>query len=208
MEAFEGAISLGYRHIETDLHATADGVVVCIHDETVDRTTNGVGRVDSLTFSEIRDLDAAHRHSGSDGFGYRGRGVQVPSLEELVSTFPDISLVVDLKTDGLTEPLSALIDRLELHERLIVGSFSDARLEEFRGASGGMVPTSTGSALSRMWVLASRVGRGAGGPADALQLPMRIRGVRVVDHRLVKAAHSAEGRKAINTRISRQMPTP
>ncbi len=100
-------------------------------------------------------------------------------------------MVVDIKADGMAGALTSLIDRLGLHERLMVGSFSDARLAEFRRVSGGTVPTSTGRATSRLWVLASRVGRGVGGTADALQLPTQIRGVRVVDHRLVKAAHAA-----------------
>lgn len=192
MEAFDGAISMGYRHLETDIHLTADGFVVCIHDETVDRTTNASGRVDSLTLSELQSIDAGYRHTTQEGYSFRGQGIKVPTLEEVVSTFSDTTLVVDLKTDGLVGPLVALIERLGLQERLIVGSFSDARLDEFREATSGKVATSTGPALSRLWVIASRLGRGAGGPAQALQVPTQIRGVTVVDERLVKAAHAAE----------------
>lgn len=191
MEAFGGAISLGYRHIETDLHVTSDGIVVCIHDATVDRTTNGTGPVEGLSLGELQELDAGYRHSTSGEYAYRGRGLRVPTFEEVVTSFPDVTFVVDMKTDGMTEPLASLIDRLGLHERLIVGAFSDDRLEEFRMATGGTVATSTGPTLARLWVISSRVGRGAGGSAQALQLPIRLRGVRVVDPRLVKAAHAA-----------------
>ena len=76
MEAFEEAIGLGYNHLETDLHVTRDGVVVCIHDPTVDRTTNGTGPVSEHTFEEIRKLDAGFRHRAKDGFGFRSSGVR------------------------------------------------------------------------------------------------------------------------------------
>lgn len=187
--SFQGAYDLGYRHFETDLHLTADGVLVCFHDPTVDRTTNAVGRVENFTLDQLQSLDAGYRHGGPDGFDFRDIGVRVPTLEWLLTNFPDTSVIVDMKGDGLAGPLAALVDDLGAHERLIVGSFSDARILEFRDLSAGRVPTSSGPALARMWVLASRVGRGASGEASALQLPTHMRGVRVVDERLVEAAH-------------------
>jgi glycerophosphoryl diester phosphodiesterase len=189
--SFQGAYELGYRHFETDLHLTSDGAVVCFHDPTVDRTTDASGRVESLTLAQLQGLNAGYRHGTADGYSYRESGTRVPTLEWLLTSFPDTSVVVDLKCDGLAAPLSSLIDDLEAHDRLIVGSFSDARLAEFRAITRGRVPTSVGPTLARMWVLASRVGRGAGGDAAALQLPTHLRGVKVVDEKLVRAAHGA-----------------
>lgn len=189
MLAFSEAVALGFRHLETDLHLTSDGVVVCHHDLTVDRTTDGSGPVGDFTFAKLASLDAGYRHVGPGGYAFRGTGVRVPSLEEALLAFPEVSLVVDLKTDNLVEPLHRLIERLALHDRLIVGSFSDRRLDEFRAVSEGRVATSTGAAASRSWLAASRIGRGARGEARALQLPVRSRGVRVVDRRLVGVAH-------------------
>jgi glycerophosphoryl diester phosphodiesterase len=189
MEAFSGAVALGYRHLETDLHLTRDGTLVCFHDHTVDRTTDGSGQVSELTFDELGKLDAGYRHVGSEGPVFRGKGLRVPSLEEAVLTFPDVAFVVDLKTEHLVGPLKDLIDRLALHDRLIVGSFSDRRLDEFRAVAGSRVATSTGAAASRSWLLASRLGRGVRSDAAALQLPRRSRGVKVVDSRLIEAAH-------------------
>lgn len=189
--SFHGAYELGFRHFETDLHLTADGVLVCFHDPTVDRTTDATGRVEDFTLADLQALDAGYRHSGPQGFSFRDSGVTVPTLEWLLTTFPDTSVVVDLKSDGLAGPLTALLDDLGAHDRMIVGSFVDARLGEFREMSDGRVPVSSGPALSRMWVLASRVGRGAGGDVSALQLPTHMRGVRVVDEKLVAAAHAA-----------------
>jgi len=191
LEAFESAVRLGYSHLETDLHMTKDGVLVCHHDVTVDRTTNGTGPVEAHTWSELQLLDAGHRHRSKDGYRFRAGGVRIPSLEEAVKAFPDVRFVVDLKADGMEEALMALIERHSLHDRFIVGSFHDYRLERFREVSGGSVPTSTGRDVSRLWVLASRVGRGVPSEAKALQLPTQVRGVRVVDEKLVASAHRA-----------------
>lgn len=190
MAAFTRAVALGFRFLETDLHVTADGVLVCVHDDTVDRTTNGTGAVDNFGFAELSSLDAGFRHNSLGGYPFRGKGVTIPSLEEAVTALPEVSFVVDLKGDGQVPLLAHLIERLSLHDRLIVGSFSDQRLEEFRNATGGKVATSTGPMLSRMWLLTSRVGRGAGGDASALQLPTQVRGVKVVDKKLVDTAHA------------------
>jgi glycerophosphoryl diester phosphodiesterase len=189
--AFAGAVDMGFSHLETDLHATSDGKLVCFHDETVDRTTDGAGPVSSMTLAEIQELDAGYRHATTDGYRFRGQGLRVPTFEEAVLSFPDARFVVDLKADGLEELLAEVVERLSLHDRLIVGSFSDLRLARFRELSGGRVATSTGRTLSRLWVLASRAGRGGGGDASALQLPTHVRGVRVVDRKLVDAAHDA-----------------
>jgi glycerophosphoryl diester phosphodiesterase len=192
MESFSGAVAMGFRHIETDIHITSDRHIVCIHDSTIDRTTDGLGQVSAYRLDELQSFDAGFRHAAGEGFRFRGAGLSVPTLEEVLTTFPDVSIVVDMKTDGIAEPLAELVDRLAAHDRLIVGAFDDERVETFRNASRGRVPTSTGPALARMWVLASRVGRGGGGEASALQLPTQIRGVRVVDEKLVRAAHESE----------------
>jgi len=191
MEAFAGAVAMGYRRMETDLHITGDGAVVCLHDHTVDRTTNGTGDVSSHTLAELQAFDAGYRHRGREGFVFRGRGIHVPALEEALTAFPDVNWVVDLKVDGLAEALAALLNRLGAHERLIAGSFEDRRLDELRDATGGRVAVSAGRALACRWFLASRVGRGVRCGASALLLPARMRGVKIVDCRLVAAAHSA-----------------
>ncbi len=190
MEAFSGAIFTGYRHVETDLHQTSDGVLVLVHDDTVDRTTDATGRVSDYTFAELAELDAGYRHGAGRSHEFRGQGLRIPSLEELLVTYPDIGVVADLKAPGLAVPLRELIDRLGAHERLIVGSFDDRRLDEFREVTRGRVATSTGTGLSRAWYAASRIGRAPSGEASALQLPRTRRGLTVVDRRLVETAHA------------------
>lgn len=185
MPAFSGAYELGYRWFETDLHLTGDGVVVCLHDDTLDRTTNATGVVWDVSFDDIGSIDAGHRHEMNGDRPFRGRGIAIPSLEELVSAFPDTSVVVDLKQDGLTGPLTDLIQRLDLWDRLIVGSFSDRRLREFRRATGDRVATSTGPVAAMRALVGALLGK-APKFADAVQLPRSQSGLPVITERSVR----------------------
>lgn len=189
IEALAGAVQLGYRHLEIDLHLTSEGLPVCIHDPTVDRTSNGKGAVSTYSLERLQTLDAGYRHASPDGYPYRGKGLRIPTLEEVFAAFPDAAYVLDLKTDGLEGPVSDLLDRFGLHHRVIAGGFNDRRLAAFHHRTGGMVATSTGPTDARRWLIGSRVGRSGGGLADAIQVPVQRRGVRIVDHKLVEAAH-------------------
>jgi glycerophosphoryl diester phosphodiesterase len=190
MHAFSGAVALGYRWLETDLHLTADGVVVCLHDDRVDRTTDGAGAVWDLAWDEVRSLDAGYRHVMEGDHPFRGRGIGIPTLEEVATTFPDVRLVVDLKQDGLEAPLAALVDRLDLWDRLIVGSFGGGRLVRFRRETAGRVATSTGPVETlRAWRAARRRAGVPEVPADAVQVPRSYRGLPVVSPKTVDGFH-------------------
>ncbi len=189
MIAFQNAVSMGARHLETDIHVSADGIVHCFHDDYLERTTDGVGRFGALTASEIAQLDAGFNHQRNGAHQFRASGVRVPRFEEVVATFPEVQFIVDLKEDAVVEPFAELARKLNISHRMIVGSFSDERLGRFRKLTSGQVPTSTGPSEARSWLLASRVGRGGPTGADALQLPQQMRGIRVVDKKLVDAAH-------------------
>ncbi|MGA7271332.1 MAG: glycerophosphodiester phosphodiesterase [Acidimicrobiia bacterium] len=191
MIAFEGGLEAGANHLETDLHLTADGHIVCFHDDHLDRTTNGSGPIREVTLSELRRLDPGHNHMVDGGFPFRGRGLRVPTLGEVLATFPDVGVVVDLKQPGLEEALVAVLEKMDAWLRVIVGSFSDRRLERVREISGGRAQRSAGPGSARRWWAASRWGRS--GPDDfvALQVPPSMFGLGVVDRRLVRAAHRA-----------------
>lgn len=179
MPAFQGAVDLGYRWLETDVHVTADGVVVCLHDPTLDRTTDEHGDVALRRRIDLRSADAGYRHAPDEGFPFRGRGIEIPTLEEVVTTFPHINVIIDLKRDGTEGPLARLIGRLDLWDRVIVGGFDDARLTRFRRLTAGQVAMSTGPrATFARWATAA-AGR-VPSPAAALQVPERYRGLRVV----------------------------
>lgn len=190
MLAFAHAHDSGLRWLETDLHLSSDGSVMCIHDDTVDRTTDATGAVSDFTAAELGSLDAAFRFEVDGDYPYRDRGYGVPTLEELVTEFDDCRLVVDLKQDGLARPVWDLIRRLDLADRIIVGSFSDRRLAEFRSVSGGGVATSAGPrAVAR--ALASAAVKTPPRLADALQVPVNARGVPIVTARSVRKFHDA-----------------
>ncbi|MGH7818144.1 MAG: glycerophosphodiester phosphodiesterase family protein, partial [Candidatus Binatia bacterium] len=97
MVSFRRALADGAEYLELDVHATRDGVVVVIHDATVDRTTDGRGAVRDLTFGELRGLDAGFRFANAEEHPFRGQGVRVPALRELLEELPETALNVEIK---------------------------------------------------------------------------------------------------------------
>ena len=188
MVAFAGAVELWYRWLETDLHLTSDGVLVCLHDDQLDRTTDHTGPVWERTWAELDRVDAGYRHAAGDDFPHRGSGVRIPALEEVVTSFPALRLVLELKQDGLAGPLWHLIDRLGLHDRVVVGSFSDRRLARFRALARGTVATSAGPIRSVVALVGAFLGR-APGLADAVQWPEVYGPLHPVTPRTVRGLH-------------------
>ncbi len=177
--AFQDAVDLGYGYLETDLHATADGVLVAFHDATLDRVTDRSGRLAALSWAEV----ATARVSGTDG---------VPRFDELCASFPQVRWNLDVKADGAVAPLLAMLRAdAGLRQRVCVGSFSDARLAAVRDAFGRQVCTSAGPAEVRALRAASivgRLGRATRIAADLLQVPRRARGIPLVDRPFLAAA--------------------
>ncbi|MGY0022515.1 glycerophosphodiester phosphodiesterase [Streptomyces sp. YJ-C3] len=176
--AFRRAVDLGYRYIETDVHATADGQLVAFHDATLDRVTDGSGRICDLPWDDVRHA----RVAGSE---------PVPLLAELLETFPDVRWNVDVKAEPALLPLLDLIRRTRAWDRVCVGSFSEARVARAQALAGPRLATSYGT----KGVLGLRL-RSYGIPAAlrrsavAAQVPVAQSGIRVVDRRFVRAAHA------------------
>ncbi|MDF1595802.1 MAG: glycerophosphodiester phosphodiesterase [Acidimicrobiia bacterium] len=191
MTAFQGAVDLGFRYLETDLHTTADGILVCFHDDTLERTTDATGLITDRTFAEVQRLDAGFRHEPLKGFPFRGRGVTVPALEDVLTAFPHALFTLDLKQSGIEHIVVEMINRLRLHDRVIVGSFKDLRIARFRKMAGRSVATSAGPWETRALWAGARLGRSLRIPADALQVPVSYGRTTVVDARFVHAAHEA-----------------
>ena len=194
--SFEGAIELGFRYIETDLHVTRDGALVCFHDETLGRTTDGVGRVKDLTLEELRTLDPGFRFTRDGGrtFPFRGQGCVVPTLEEALGLHPDVMLNVEMKqrAPAMEEQLWAEIERLGAQERVLVAAAHDPLVHRFRALRDEALPTSPGSRGVARFLLGVRTGLGRFDryPFSALQVPPTYRGVTVVDEAFVEAAHA------------------
>lgn len=111
MEAYRRAVEMGADAIELDVHLTQDGQLAVIHDDTLDRTTDGTGSVAGMTVEALRAFDAGFRFTGPHGdFPFRGRGLQVPTLPEVLDWLPDgIGLVVEIKA---REAADAVVEAL------------------------------------------------------------------------------------------------
>lgn len=106
--------------LELDVRATADGEVVVLHDATVDRTTDGTGPVRSLAWAELRTLDAGFRFTPDGGrtHPYRGQGVTVPRLVDLITALPDMPLNIEIKQDD--PPIVAAVVAIVRRARVVV----------------------------------------------------------------------------------------
>jgi glycerophosphoryl diester phosphodiesterase len=144
MLAFQNAADLGVDVLEMDVHMSSDGEIVVIHDDTVDRTTDGSGEVSAMTLAELQALDAGydwptvegHPDLGTENHPYRGQGVTIPSLEEIFIAFPNYPMSIEIKQDtpSMAEPLCALIREYEREDWVIIPSFSEKAMREFRAA--------------------------------------------------------------------------
>ncbi|MEV5010772.1 glycerophosphodiester phosphodiesterase [Streptomyces sp. NPDC055692] len=175
---FRHAAGLGYRYMETDVHATADGRLVAFHDATLDRVTDGAGRIADLPWEDVRQARVAGREP-------------VPLFAELLESFPEVRWNVDVKAEPALRPLLDLIERTNAWDRVCVGSFSEARVIRAQRLAGPRLATSYGT----RGVLALRL-RSWGLPAVprrsavAAQVPVSQYGVPVVDRRFVRTAHA------------------
>jgi glycerophosphoryl diester phosphodiesterase len=180
MEAFARAVAAGFRHLETDVHATADGVLVALHDETLDRVADARGEVARLPWRVVHRARIGGRET-------------IPRLVEVLDAWPDVRVNVDPKSDAAVEPLVAAVRDAGALDRVCVGSFSDARLARVRAALGPAVCTSLGPAEVRRlrlasWRLRPRTRLRLGGAC--VQIPPRHRGIPLVERRLVALAHA------------------
>ncbi len=177
-EAFGRAVALGYRYVETDVHATADGVPVVFHDATLDRLTGRAGRIAELRWADL----AAVRVGGA---------AAVPRLDEVLAGWPRVRCNIDVKADNGAAPTVATIRRAGAGDRVLLASFSDSRLDRLRELAGPTVATSMGMRAVARLRLASLTGRRLRLPASvvAAQVPVRHAGLPVVDRRFVTHAH-------------------
>lgn len=138
--ALDLAAQLGVDALEMDIHATSDGVLVVAHDETLARMTDGRGLIKETTWAELRRLDAGYHFSAAtestNPYPFRGQGLYLPRLEEVVERFPTMRLNIDIKqtSPAIVQPFAALIKRYQLADRLMVGSFDHQTVEAFRAA--------------------------------------------------------------------------
>jgi glycerophosphoryl diester phosphodiesterase len=155
--------------------------------------TDRSGAIAELVIAKVEAADAGYRfcRDGDHSFPFRGCGVKVPRLEELLLRWPDVYLNLDPKSDQCVRPLVALTDRLAVWDRVCFGSFSDRRLSRIRALAGGRACTSMGPHAVGIALAASVVGAMPRQGADCVQIPPRSRWLRLATIRFVRAAHRA-----------------
>lgn len=161
MESFRQGVALGADGLEFDVRLSADGVAVLMHDPLLDRTTDGTGLLADRTFAELRALDAGYRFSRDGGrtFPYRGKGLQIPTLDEALSAFPGVDCIIEIKAAEATEALVRALDTHQARDRVLIGSFSD---EAHAALSGrGLHITASRPDIERLYLRALTF-RGAG----------------------------------------------
>jgi glycerophosphoryl diester phosphodiesterase len=172
LPAFQRAVDLGYRYLETDVHVTADGVVVAFHDDDLSRTCGRPGLIHELPWSEV----ATARVDGKE---------PIPRLVDLLRTFPNARINIDCKTDGAVEALGDVLAEERVLDRVCVAGFSDRRLIKLRRRFGPDLCTSAGPV--ELGVL-KFVGIAPPGVLAA-QVPIDLKGFPVVTSGFVRKCH-------------------
>ncbi|MCB0115246.1 MAG: glycerophosphodiester phosphodiesterase [Caldilineaceae bacterium] len=193
--AFEKSAELGVDMLEMDVHASADGVLVVRHDDTVDSTTNGQGEVRTKTLAELKALDAGYRWTDDDGatFPFRGQGITIPTLEEVFAALPDMPMTIEIKQadPSITQPLCDLIRRYNKTDQVIVGSFHNHALDDFRRICPEVATSGhEGDVRAFVYLSLARLGNLYSPRAEALQVPRRSGNIEIVTSHTVRSAHN------------------
>lgn len=181
--AMELGVAAGADAIELDVHRCASGEVVVIHDDTVDRTTDGSGAVAGMTLTDLRSLDAGARFAGTPtSLAVR---CQIPTLAEVLEAFPEIPLIIELKTPAASAETRTLIEKHRAEKRCLVDSFHASALEIFRGSRIARGPSRDGVArLVARSLLRTRLPPAV--ELDALCIPRNYRGLPLPVRRIAE----------------------
>jgi glycerophosphoryl diester phosphodiesterase len=176
MPAFENAVRLGYRYLETDAHVTADGVLLAFHDDRLDRVTDRAGVIAELPYAEVKRAMVDGKEP-------------ITRLDDLLGTFPEARVNIDAKHNGVEEALAEVIQRTNAVNRVCVGAFSDGRIARVRerigpGLCTSLGPRGVGLLRAASWGLP--VGRLS---TPCAQVPVRMNRLKIVDERFVNAVH-------------------
>lgn len=191
MTAFRQAVDVWSADmIEMDVRATKDGHCVVIHDETVDRTTNGTGAVRDMTLAELKSLDAGHHFSRDrKTHPFRGTGVTVPTIDEVLEALPDTPITVEVKTGAAQAPFFAAIEKYDATQRVVAAGMHDRDRTMF-GGYGGAISASTEQIRDFYRFFRLRMARFWAMDADVAQIPEFDGSRRLVTQKFVQALHA------------------
>ncbi len=199
MEAFQEAMRMGSDILEIDVHLTRDNIVVVSHDETIDRMSNGSGQIKSMTLDELRQYDYGYDFTPDDGktFPYRGKGVTIPTLEEVFQAFPEVPVNIELKQEDppMEERVWELVQRHNAEDRVLVVSFHGDPMKRWKELAGERVATAppVNHMYSFVALYLTRLDRLYNPEYDAFQVPVAQRAgpitVRFDTERFINLAH-------------------
>ncbi|MGD8331487.1 MAG: glycerophosphodiester phosphodiesterase [Acidobacteriota bacterium] len=194
LPSFAVAAHLGAGYLELDVHGTADGTIVVLHDETVDRTTEATGPVRAMRWSEVERLDAGFRFQVGGGMPiYRGQGVRIPTLEAVLKAFPDHYFNIEIKQEkpAIVDETVAILRNAGVATRTLLAAESGSIMGEIREAVGDEIVTgsSTDDVLEFYGHLVAGTLDGYRPPGVALQIPPQVGGRILVERQSIEAAH-------------------
>jgi glycerophosphoryl diester phosphodiesterase len=192
--AFREAATLGADVLEMDVHSTKDDVLVVLHDDTVDRTTNEVGAVRDLTLAEVQSLDAGYDWTADGGAShpYRGKGARIPTLEEVFQAFPGQRLNIEIKQfdPPITTPLCRMIRKHDMENSVLIASFDPPTMADFRNECPDVATSATASEIR--WFLRMHtvlLGNLYRGEAEVFEVPSQLRNFVVVTPDFIEQSH-------------------
>jgi len=185
--AYDQALEDGADILELDVHETSDGMLVVMHDDTVDRTTDCTGLIKEMTFADLRNCDAGYKFSNDDGqtYPYRGTGLVVPTMQEVFDRYPDAPFIIEVKQSdpSIVDHFVEVIRDSGVEDKMTGSAFSDSLLSELRTAAPE-IPTNMGTNETFVfWGLSfSPLEPDYQPPAEFLQVPPQFDvGDRIVD---------------------------
>jgi len=199
--AFDIGIAAGADGLELDVHLSADGIVVVHHDTTLERTTNGRGTVAARTADELARLDAGYSFERHGEYPFRGRGIGVPSLREVLTRYRGVPTIIEIKVynAGMGKAVAEEIHRADAVDYVCVAGYGLASARAARAALPSVAASAHRGevrlALYRSW-LRCPVRRA---PYQTYQVPECAEGVRIVSPRFVRHAHAADLRVQVWT---------
>ena len=170
--AFQSAVDMGFKYLETDVHCTRDGVLLAFHDDRLDRLTDARGHIAQLDYHQVNPA--------------RVKGLEpIPLMEELLGDFPNTRFNIDPKSDAAVAPLIDVIKRTGAADRVCIGSFSDRRLLQVRHALPGVCTSMATweTARARFATVGLPMGKFQ---AACAQVPVKWNGIRVIDRRFIQ----------------------